>query len=129
MEIEHPLSDGEIVRISIDDSGSEICVTDSGGVKVGRLCLDVIESANGSDEYFLTWAYMDLKDPKYKRQGIGRTALKLHHELFSAPIYARSHDGQRYDDGSHLTGDAPAFVAAMRDEGLIEPDSTYADFD
>jgi hypothetical protein len=41
-------------------------------------------------------------------------------ELSNLPIIANDHDGVRRDDGSHLTGDAPAFVQKMREEGLIE---------
>jgi hypothetical protein len=91
--------------------------------------LDLREDPRGREEYFITWAYLDSQGDRYKRQGIGRAALKFHHEMFDCPIFAQSDDSLTREDGSHLTGDAPAFVAKMREEGLIEPDDAYRDVD
>jgi len=40
------------------------------------------------------------------------------------PIVAADNDGIQRGDGSHLTGDGPGFVAAMRRRGLIASSST-----
>lgn len=119
---DYKLPSGEIVTISIDVGGTEISVTDSRDEIIGRIEFDSREDLRGREEYFLTWAYLDMKGEQYKRQGIGRAALKFHQDLFDPRIHAQSHDGLRRDDGSHLTQDAPGFVAAMREEGVIEPD-------
>lgn len=126
---DYQLPSGEIVKVSTDIAGTEISVTNSRGEQIGRIELDSREDASGRQEFFLTWGYLDMKGEQYKRQGIGRAALKFHHEMFGAPIYAQSDDGVRRDDGSHLTQDAPGFVAAMRKEGLIEPDHFSGDPD
>jgi hypothetical protein len=68
----------------------------------------------------LAWAFLDKLDGQYLHQGIGRQILKLVWERYRMPIIAEDDDGIQKDDGSHLTGDAPAFIARMREEGLIE---------
>lgn len=40
-------------------------------------------------------------------------------EMTGMAIFPAENDGQVQEDGSHLTGDAPAFIAEMRREGLI----------
>jgi len=119
---DYTLPSGEVVTISIDVGGTEICVRNSRGEQIGRIELDSREDPRGREEFFLTWAYLDMKGEQYKRQGIGREALKFHREMFGSPIHAQSDDGLTRDDGSHLIQDAPGFVAAMRNEGLIELD-------
>ena len=74
----------------------------------------------------MTYAFMDKQGNTYKRRGIGRAALELFHEFAGGvPLVARDHDGQRRNDGSHLTGDAPAFVAAMETVRLIQTESSF----
>jgi hypothetical protein len=92
-------------------------VFDDAKNKIGEFEFQVGED---DDHLMLMRAYMTLISPSYKRQGIGRVAFKFFNELCPYPIYTRPHDGIRRDDGSHLTGDAPAFVAAMIREGLIQ---------
>jgi len=72
-----------------------------------------------SPYYELAWAYLNKIDDSYLHKGIGRKILELHSELYGEEIRAGNDDGIRQSDGSHLTGDAPAFIAQMRDEGLI----------
>ena len=83
---------------------------------------------DGGPEYHLmTYAFMDKQGDSYKRRGIGRAALELFHEFAGGvPLVARNHDGQRQNDGSHLTGDAPAFVAAMTAARLIQSESSFS---
>lgn len=51
--------------------------------------------------------------------GLGRAALEFFKEYTGAEVFAREYDGQVRDDGSHLTEDAPGFVAKMIDEGIL----------
>lgn len=55
--------------------------------------------------------------------GLGRAALEFFIEQTGSKVYAIPHDGQRLDDGSHLTGDAPGFVFKMQEEAIILPDN------
>jgi len=65
--------------------------------------------------------YMDHLGDSYKRQGIGRQAVEFFKELSGSSVVVSGDGGQRKDnDGSHLTQDAPAFVAQMREEGIID---------
>ncbi|MBI2794155.1 MAG: hypothetical protein HYX66_05835 [Ignavibacteria bacterium] len=59
-------------------------------------------------------------EPNHKMQGIGTEILKRHKQQYGLSIRAAENDGQRRDDGSHLTGDAPGFVSRMKERGLIE---------
>jgi len=68
----------------------------------------------------LTWAYLDGLGGSYLRKGIGREIVKRMSELTGYAVEAEENDGHRQDDGSHLTGDAPAFMAKLRKERLIQ---------
>jgi hypothetical protein len=118
------LDDGRIVKIKVDELSGEIFVTDQAGNRIGRVELEELEIEEGkplsAPVYRLKWMYNDLKDQSYVHKGIGREALKFFKELTGATITASENDGMRKDDGSHLTGDAPAFVAQMRREKIIE---------
>jgi GNAT superfamily N-acetyltransferase len=110
--------DGRSVSIEIDDDTYEAIAYTVDGREIGRLRFREISDDNGC--YLkLVWAYLD-KLADYKGQGIGRECLRVVRDRYSLPITAEDHDGIRQDDGSHLTGDAPGFVAKMREEGLIE---------
>lgn len=110
---------GSTITIRIDEFDDfSVTVFDEGGIKLGQM--------NFSDDdgcLKLTWAYLDQSDPVWCRQGIGQEILRQVKEVSGCPIVASDNDGIRHDDGSHLTGDAPGFVARMREEGLIEPGS------
>jgi hypothetical protein len=68
----------------------------------------------------LTWMYLDQDGAGWKQQGIGREILRRVKEASGLSIAAGFNDGHKQQDGSHLTGDAPAFVAKMRQELIIE---------
>ncbi len=111
--------DSREVTIKIDDEMDyKATVADRDGKEIGRIEFRQIEDCNG-DYLKMCWAYLDLLDPSYRCQGIGRECLKQVGELSGLPIVAEVHDGIHQDDGSHLTGDAPAFIERMRSEGLI----------
>jgi hypothetical protein len=109
------LDNGELIRILIDDFGLQICVTNEDGDKMGSI--ELKENPGGS--YHLMWMYLDQAGDRYKRKGIGRQCLLFHKSIYGALFTATEDNGMRMDDGSHLTGDAPAFVQALQSEGLI----------
>lgn len=110
---------GRIVTIMIDDE-NDFCaaVFDELGANLGTM-----NFSEDDGRLKLVWAYLDQSDPAWCRQGIGREILHQVKECSGFQILASDNDGMKHDDGSHLTGDAPAFVAKMRDEGLILPGS------
>lgn len=119
----YQLSDGRIVIITLDECEPTAHVKTSEGQDIGRLEFYVVEDPNG-ECLKLAWAYLDFIDG-YKRKGIGRECVRRVSDLFGLPVIAGENDGHRQDDGSHLTGDAPAFVHALRREELIAPSSSY----
>ena len=129
----YTLRDGRRVVIKIDDCGESIqVVTDEENAR----CIGGIELEQDEEEaniYKLTRAYLDENSEllDYTRQGIGRRSLQLHSARFQSRIWTESNDGHTRSDGSHLTGDAPAFIEQMRKEGVISSDSRHEldDFD
>ncbi|KAB0268472.1 hypothetical protein [Microvirga brassicacearum] len=110
---------GRTVTIAIDeDDDYGASVSDEQGNPLGRLVFRLIEDGECLK---LVWAYLDHSDRAWCRQGLGREILRRVKELSGLPVTASDNDGHTQDDGSHLTGDAPAFVARMREEGLIAP--------
>ena len=117
----YELSDKEIITIEVDDSGSEVKVINGDGKEIGSVSFD--EQDDGFHQYCkITWMYLDKLGDRYIRKGIGREVLKCQHEYMGLPLVASQNDGHKQDDGSHLTGDAPAFIAKMRQEGIVVDD-------
>ena len=112
------LNDGRVVQLVLNDALEWLQVNDEQGGKIGQINFHKIEMEDDY-HYKIVWMYLDLKDASYKRKGIGRAALQFFKERADSYLVAEGNDGMRRDDGSHLTGDAPAFVAAMVKEGLI----------
>ena len=126
-EVMFTTSKGRSYLILIDDFGEEITVTHH-DEPVGSISLRFIEGADlrQPDSYHITHLALD----GCRRQGVGRRCLQLHIEIFQSPITANKDDGMRRNDGSHLTGDGPAFIAKMLSEGIvsgIDGDSDYYD--
>lgn len=113
-EIEFVGSDGKQYLISLDDGGELITVT-HGGIQVGTISLRAIQYDDWHTQFYVTHLELDA----CKGRGIGRRCLQLHKECFDAPITAGNGYGVRMDDGSHLVGDGPGFIAKMRSEGLV----------
>ncbi|MBI5886814.1 MAG: hypothetical protein HZB85_09585 [Deltaproteobacteria bacterium] len=113
------ISNNKGVIIEIDDCSYAVSVFDLDYNKVGCFKFKEVDVNTGS-VLKLTWCYLNLVNEQYKRQGIGRHIIKLIKERYGLPIVAEDNDGIRKEDGSHLTGDAPMFIAKMRQEGLIE---------
>lgn len=108
-----------IVFIETDEMSMTSTVRTAGGDKIGSIEFDLRDD---HQVLYLMWAHLeDL--PGYTRIGIGRECVRRMSDIFSLPVSAADNDGMRRDDGSHLTGDAPAFVEALKREGLILPSS------
>lgn len=112
------LRDGREIEIRIEDTLERIDIVDARGGAIGEFEFEVIDEGRHQG-YLLVRAYMDYAGGSYKRMGIGREALRFFTESADMQVLARQNDGIRRDDGSHLTEDAPAFVAAMIQEKFI----------
>ena len=122
MQVKFQLKDKRIVYIVIDEDDYQVCVLDDQRKHlVGKMIFLPIELPGypPMEVLFLKWMYMNLHDASYKRQGIGRKCLQLVRECSGMNIVTSESNGHKRDDGGHLTGDAPAFVAKMRTEGII----------
>lgn len=111
--------DGNCYLLEIERDGCEIFV--SRGIKrLGEIRLDYREGdvCHGQpDTFHITHLALD----KCKRLGVGRACLEFHHEQYGCLLTAGYADGVPADDGSHLTGDGPGFIAAMRELGIVLP--------
>lgn len=108
------LDSGEIVELRFEDDSVAVFAQ---GEEVGRLSFRAYEvPVNHHEEtyYHLTYAFIEGGGGKYKHQGIGTEAFRLFRECTGAEITFSENDGLRKDDGSHLTGDAPGFVASLK---------------
>ncbi len=112
------LHDNREVIITIDEDANHVIVTTPDDEPVGRMEVSYIEDEHHG-WYKITWMYMDLINKSYKRMGIGRECIRFFEEIMGVTLTAEYHDGIPNNEGSHLTQDAPAFVAQMRKEGLI----------
>ena len=104
-----------VVVLEINDEWTEIVFKTPKGDHIGEFEFKELESGN--------YKLMRMYTNKSKQGGIGRAALQFFKEVTGGLIYTSPHDGVVRDDGSHLTEDAPGFVAKMIEEGLIEDDA------
>lgn len=112
----YEISDGRLITLKIDDDYSQVTFWDNENEQLGfDMDFVFIESEFDHNSYLLARMYVPITN-----NGLGRAALEFFKELTDATIYARPNDGNRRDDGSHLTEDAPGFVTKMQLEGLIE---------
>lgn len=108
------LDAGEIVELRFEEDSVAIYAE---GNEVGRLGFRAYEVPVYDYEetcYHLTHAFIEGDGGKYKNQGIGTEAFRLFRECTGAKVTFSEHDGLQKDDGSHLTGDAPHFVASLK---------------
>ncbi len=112
---------GSTVIIDIDEVNSTATVATLTGQQVGSIDFNLIEDPSAPDGYYLkmTHAFLEGADRQYLRQGIGTECVRLMGKVTGFPITASENDGAVHDDGSHLTGDAPAWVAKLRQRKLI----------
>lgn len=117
------LKDGRSVSIAYDEDEYSIEVKAvPSGKRIGGFRFRCIETDGPPYSYLhLTWAYLDKLDATYLHKGIGQRCIELVLEWSGLCITASVNDGNVRSDGSHLTGDAPAFIEKMRARGLIGP--------
>ncbi|MFT6925665.1 MAG: hypothetical protein ACJAZP_001249 [Psychromonas sp.] len=110
----YKISNNEMVTIVIDEDLLSIIVFTETNEKIGNINLD--EFDNG---FYIMWMYLDQLSSKYQRKGIGQACLEFFTEVYLAPIFASEDNGLVKSDGSHLTGNAPSFIAKMRRKGIV----------
>jgi hypothetical protein len=118
-------NDGLEYFIDVETDETEIVVSRSGET-LGRISLRFVEGdpPHLPDSYHITHLELD----SCRGRGIGRRCLQLHREYYDAPITAGGNDGTTSEDGSHLTGDGPGFIAKMQAEGLVDGSGSSASY-
>lgn len=85
---------------------------------IGSITFMHIEGADRHDydHYLVTNMYLDGPNGSgdYKRQGIGQEIISN----MCTPVTFHVDDGNRRDDGGHLTGDGPGFAGKMVAKGF-----------
>ena len=114
MNKKYTLDTGEIIDIFIDEVNTSIVVTAQDGGKIGK-----IEFDDNGECYHICWMYLDELGDKYLKKGIGQECLLFLQEYIGCCITAAYDNGLTNDYGDYLTGDAPAFIAKMRDKGIV----------
>jgi len=112
---------GSIVTIEIDEDNYDATVLDPAGNRIGAIECSLIEDPSTPDGYYLkmTNAFLEGRNRQYLHQGIGTRCIELLREETGFPICVSIHDGIKQGDGSHLTGDAPAFADKLERLGLV----------
>jgi len=108
------LDSGEVIELRFEDDSVAVYAQEN---EVGRLSFRAYEVPVGYYEetyYHLTHAFIEGGGGKYKHQGIGTEAFRLFRECTGAKVTFSEDDGIQKEDGSHLTGDAPGFVASLK---------------
>ena len=108
---------GRSIRL-VWDEFQEACTAWHEGVRVGEFRFSAIHEERCSENILLLTHCHLAEQTGFTNCGIG-TAIIEFVRTFGYVIVMRHHDGLRRDDGSHLTGAAPVFAAALEARGLI----------
>jgi GNAT superfamily N-acetyltransferase len=103
------------VQIDPDDEGYWEIKDAASGRRIGHLEVD--------DEGLVTG--MDV-DPKYRRKGVMTAVFRHLVKECGRQFWFRPHDGNRYDDASHLSGEGLGLASHLESLGLaqwLEPNS------
>lgn len=108
---------GRQIEIQLADDYSEV-VGRHNGSRIGAISFrhDWGDEPGIPEHLYIT--HLDISAP-YCYAGIGSQMLEFVKSETGLPIVAADNDGIERGDGSHLTGDGPGFVAAMRRRGLV----------
>ncbi|MDY0160015.1 MAG: hypothetical protein RBR64_01620 [Bacteroidales bacterium] len=111
------IDDGRIITLKCDADYYEISFWEGENQLGGSADVFYFEELdeNPDNKFRLSRMYCPLKG-----YGLGREAVKMFIELFDAIVVTRAFGEGPFDDGSHLTEDAPGFVIHMQKEKLIE---------
>jgi hypothetical protein len=110
-----------VVTIEVDEDDYSAIVFDQSGNRIGAIECRLVENDMGPSRDFLkmTNAFLEGNNGQFLHQGIGTRCIELLREVTGFSICVARHDGQRQEDGSHLTGDAPAFADKLERLGLV----------
>jgi len=103
-----------IIVLVIDDDENVIAASHE-GESIGAIRFNLIEDPS-ADHLLVTNMYLD-KKPGYLRCGIGTAIIELIKEEYCLPVIFGFADGSVSVDGSHLTGDGPAFASSFQKHG------------
>ena len=104
----------EVITLSAEDDFSEVFARTQTGDLIGSF--KFWETEEGA--LHLQWMFLD-KIPGYVRRGIGKGILEWVSEATEMPIFVSEDTGQKYSDGSHLTGTGLPFANKMMDLGVV----------
>jgi hypothetical protein len=118
--------DGRVVELDWQDDEMIVWTTGDARQRIGNITFRYIEGGaeDGSgDHYLVTNMHLDGPNASadFIGQGIGRQIIRQVGE--GMPIVFSADDGNRRDDGSHLTGAGPGFATRMIEEGLASWDT------
>lgn len=99
------------IELAIDEYENVIEASHE-GESIGAIRFNLIEDQS-ADHLLVTNMYLD-KKPGYLRCGIGTAIIKLIKEVYCLPVVFGLADGSVSVDGSHLTGDGPAFAQSFQ---------------
>ncbi|MBL7558974.1 hypothetical protein JAO71_04075 [Olleya sp. YSTF-M6] len=117
-EKDFKLKDNRIITLRLEDDLTEISFWE-GGNQLGSPYNDVFSFDELEDYSEPTYRLSRMYCP-VKKNGLGREAVRMFLDYSDAKIVTRPPNTGELSDGSHLTEDAPDFVAKMQKEGLIE---------
>lgn len=109
-------SKGQLFRFILEDC-SELLIEDMDGKHIGEFEFE--DRGNYGSGYKIMRMYTN----QYKNTGLGSAALEYFLDIYGGPLFTSPNDGNRRDDGSHLTEDAPSFVSHMQEKGIIAGDN------
>ena len=98
------------ITLQFDDSYDDIQAY-CGDVHIGGILFNLVEDECSSYLKVINM-YLD-KVPKFKRSGIGSYIIKFVEGNLGYRVTFGSNDGSSTEDGSHLTGDGPAFARSI----------------
>lgn len=122
------LSDGTVLLLSYDDTMTRVRIFHD-GEKCGEIGFELrSEETSGPGQDVQVARLVHLFNEQFAGHGVGTEAVKWF--LFQAGLDAGAlefadDDGIRRDDGSHLTGNGPAFAASLKRKaasGALDPD-------
>ncbi|MDP9892606.1 hypothetical protein J2W32_000949 [Variovorax boronicumulans] len=123
------LSTGKVLILRYQDTMTRVLVVDEEtGEQRGNFDFRVREEELGNRETAEVARLVHAFNEQYTRQGIGTEAVKwflFQHCISPSALELPEHDGHRREDGSHLTGLGPAFIASLerkRAAGLLADD-------
>jgi hypothetical protein len=109
------LSTEDVVELRVEDDGVCICAN---GTEIDRLSFRCYETPISPHEdrtiCRLTHAFIEGEGGRYQGHGVGTHAVKFYLDCTGYDLELPENDGIQKDDGSHLVGSGPGFVASLK---------------